>query len=64
MTSKLYNIHNLKGEGGSLLKLFTCTETKDYATRFLTYMELYNRHFRINKDRKEFFKLMSCKTIN
>ena len=57
MTSKLYNIHYLKagggGGGGSLFKLFTCTETKDYATRFMTYTELNNGHFRINKERKE-----------
>ena len=55
MTSKLYNIHNLKwgGGGGSLLKLFTSTETKDYATRYMTYKELNNAHFRINKERKE-----------
>ena len=42
-----------KGGGGSLFKLFTCTETKDYATRFMKYTELNNGHFRINKERKE-----------
>ena len=58
MTSKLYNIHYLKGGGGggggeSSFKLFTCTETKNYATRFMTYTELNSGHFRFNKERKE-----------
>ena len=48
-----YIIYIIWKGGESLFKLFTCTETKDYATRFMTYTELNNGHFRINKERKE-----------